>query len=206
MSKKKGLSLDEKRKRMLDIFYDSKEIFLLKDLEKIAPKQKGIVLQSVKDVVQSLVDDNLVETDKIGTSVYFWAFPSKALTQRRAKLSALTDKLELATEKDNELEEILRSASNGREESDERSKILEELVSFEAEKQVLEAKIKKYEGCDPDFLQKMKKETTQAKESVNRWTDNIFATQSWIQKKFPSININDMNKQFEIPHELDYME
>jgi len=29
-------------------------------------------------VLQSLVDDSLVDTDKIGTSVYFWAFPSKA--------------------------------------------------------------------------------------------------------------------------------
>ena len=51
---------------------------MLKELEKIAPKEKGIVAQSVKDVVQSLVDDNLVETDKIGTSVYFWSFPSQA--------------------------------------------------------------------------------------------------------------------------------
>jgi hypothetical protein len=32
----------------------------------------GIISQSVKDVLQSLVDDNLVDTDKIGTSVYFW--------------------------------------------------------------------------------------------------------------------------------------
>ena len=39
----------------------------------------GVISQSVKDVVQSLVDDGLVDTDKIGTSVYFWAFPSKAL-------------------------------------------------------------------------------------------------------------------------------
>ena len=52
MSKKKGLSLEEKRKRMLDIFYDSKDVFLLKDLEKIAPKQKGIIVQSVKVIFQ----------------------------------------------------------------------------------------------------------------------------------------------------------
>ena len=32
---------------------------------------------SVKDVLQSLVDDGLVDTDRIGTSNYFWAFPSK---------------------------------------------------------------------------------------------------------------------------------
>ena len=33
--------------------------------------------QTIKDVLQSLVDDGLVDTDKVGTSNYFWAFPSK---------------------------------------------------------------------------------------------------------------------------------
>lgn len=33
---------------------------------------------SVKDILTSLVDDGMVDTDKIGTSVYFWAFPGKA--------------------------------------------------------------------------------------------------------------------------------
>lgn len=33
---------------------------------------------TVKDVLMSLVFDGLVDSDKIGTSVYFWAFPSKA--------------------------------------------------------------------------------------------------------------------------------
>ena len=59
----KGLSLDEKRKRMLDIFYDSKDVFLLKDLEKIAPKQKGITMQSVK--VRSKIQINLFGTKVI---------------------------------------------------------------------------------------------------------------------------------------------
>ncbi len=36
---------------------------------------------SVKDVLQSLVDDDMVDTDRIGTSNYFWAFPSKASNQ-----------------------------------------------------------------------------------------------------------------------------
>ena len=40
----------------------------LKELEKLGPK-KGVISQSVKDVVQSLVDDDLVSKDKIGTSV-----------------------------------------------------------------------------------------------------------------------------------------
>lgn len=33
---------------------------------------------SVKEVLQSLVDDGLVDSDRIGTSNYFWSFPSKA--------------------------------------------------------------------------------------------------------------------------------
>jgi hypothetical protein len=36
-----------------------------------------LVFQTIKDVNQSLVDDNLVETDKIGAGAFFWALPSK---------------------------------------------------------------------------------------------------------------------------------
>ena len=84
--KKKGLSLDDKRQKLSEIYYDKvtnycnqiiqKEVLNLKELEKWGPK-KGIVLQTVKDVNQSLVDDNLVETDKIGIGAFFWALPSK---------------------------------------------------------------------------------------------------------------------------------
>lgn len=33
---------------------------------------------AIKDVLQGLVDDSLVDSDRIGTSNYYWAFPSKA--------------------------------------------------------------------------------------------------------------------------------
>ncbi|RCN27795.1 hypothetical protein ANCCAN_26467, partial [Ancylostoma caninum] len=77
-ARKKGLSLEEKRAKMLELFYESKEFFQMKELEKIAPKKKGVISQSVKEVTQSLVDDGLVECEKIGTFVCYWAFPSKA--------------------------------------------------------------------------------------------------------------------------------
>jgi len=60
---------------ILHLCLNTEHIFSSQELEKIAPKEKGITEQSVKEVVQSLVDDGLVDTDKIGTSVYFWAFP-----------------------------------------------------------------------------------------------------------------------------------
>lgn len=158
-SKRKGLSFEEKRTKLLEIFHETVRFFptvnariltwhpwrrlykpthhrrinnwtimnflslpqqtfyQLKDLEKIAPKTKGIgvifpsihlfwkpmklkntsyvyilykerwiyrefslcsaVTQSVKEVLQSVVDDGLVDTEKIGTSIYFWSFPTK---------------------------------------------------------------------------------------------------------------------------------
>ena len=75
-SNRKGLSLDEKRAKLLEVYYDKKEPLNLKEVEKFGAK-KGIVLQSVKDVNQSLVDDNLVETDRIGIGCFWWALPSK---------------------------------------------------------------------------------------------------------------------------------
>lgn len=44
---------------------------------------------SVKDVLQSLVDDNMVDTERVGTSNYYWAFPSKALNARKHRLEEL---------------------------------------------------------------------------------------------------------------------
>jgi Mnd1 HTH domain len=56
---KKGLSLDQKRGIILGIFHENDEVFQLKEIEKKAAA-RGVTLQSIKDVVQSLVDDDLV--------------------------------------------------------------------------------------------------------------------------------------------------
>jgi hypothetical protein len=37
----------------------------------------GIVLPSVKEVLDSLRADDLVNSDKIGAGNFFWSFPSK---------------------------------------------------------------------------------------------------------------------------------
>uniref|UniRef100_A0A8C7E9C2 Meiotic nuclear divisions 1 n=1 Tax=Nothoprocta perdicaria TaxID=30464 RepID=A0A8C7E9C2_NOTPE len=83
------MGFEEKRARMMEIFFETKDVFQLKDIEKIAPKEKGITSMSVKEILQSLVDDGMVDTDRIGTSNYFWAFPSKALHARKRKLEEL---------------------------------------------------------------------------------------------------------------------
>jgi Mnd1 HTH domain len=79
MASKKGLSEAEKRTRMSEIFTSVPPLYLLtidrkgdfytfKEIEKIATQQKKIVPQSVKEVLQSLVDDNLVSGASIPRS------------------------------------------------------------------------------------------------------------------------------------------
>ncbi|XP_047108637.1 meiotic nuclear division protein 1 homolog [Schistocerca piceifrons] len=204
MSKRKGVSAEEKRVRVLQIFYEKKEFFQLKELEKIAPKEKGVIAQSVKDVVQSLVDDGLVDTDKIGTSIYFWAYPSKAKHSRKRKLTDLSNKLEETNKKLKKVKENVGTANLGREESDERTTILENIASLKTEEARLKDEIQKYKDSDPEVLEQMKQQIQVAKEAANRWTDNLFAIKSWCKNKF-FIEGSVLDKQFGIDPEMDYL-
>ncbi|KAF8782520.1 meiotic nuclear division protein 1 homolog [Argiope bruennichi] len=205
MSKKKGLSVEEKRNRMLEIFYEKKDVYQLKDLEKICPKEKGIVAQSVKDVLQSLVDDGLVDSEKVGTSIYFWAFPSKAFNNRKRKINDLNAKLDDARKKIKRLDTQFAEAKCGREDSIARDGILKQLNECQKEVINLKEKIEKYKDCDPQVLEEVKKQIEISKDAANRWTDNIFAIKSWCKNKF-FIEESVLNKQFGIPEELDYIE
>lgn len=205
MSKKKGLSLEEKRSRMTDFFFEKKEFFQLKDLEKLCPKEKGITPMSVKEVVTSLVDDGIVDSDKIGTSIYFWAFPSKASQNRKRKIGELEIKLAELEKKRKGVSEALSKAKEGKEESEEREEVMEELEKRKGEKGRIEAELEKYKECDPEVLEAVKEQTKQAKEAANRWTDNIFSTKSWIKSKF-SFEESVIDKQFGIPSDFDYIE
>jgi len=203
---KKGLSLEEKRKKMMEIFYETKDVFLLKDLEKIAPKMKGITSMSVKDVVTSLVDDGLVDTEKIGTSVYFWAFPSKASQARKRKLEMAEEKSAKMASKLKELEKEVAEAEKGREETPERQELMERLKEEKDKRDKMLVRLKDFAENDPAVLEQMVRETGEAVEAVNRWTDNIFSIQGWIKKKFPSVDQATFSKQFGIPEDLDYLE
>lgn len=204
MSKRKGVSAEEKRQRMLQVFYEKKDVFQLKDLEKIGPKEKGVIAQAVKDVVQSLVDDGLVDSEKIGTSVYFWSFPSKAVSTRKRKLDDLRAKVEDVEKKLRFVDGQLAKAQVGREESDEREKLMADLIEVERSRDELSAELDKHRDCDPEVLEEIKRQTVVARDAANRWTDNIFSVKSWVKNKF-FIEESVLNKQFGIPEELDYV-
>ncbi|KAI0515526.1 hypothetical protein KFK09_008191 [Dendrobium nobile] len=206
MSKRRGLSLEEKREHMLQIFYDSQDFFLLKELEKLGPK-KGVISQSVKDVVQSLVDDDLVLKDKIGTSVYFWSLPSCAGNQLRNAHNKLESDLSSCTKRLAELDEQRESLKRGREESDDREMALEELKTIELQYKKLKEELSLFADNDPAAIEAMKTAIEIAHSASNRWTDNIFTLQHWCSSNFPEAKeqLEHMYKEVGITEDLDYL-
>ncbi|KAJ6295807.1 hypothetical protein OIU76_026632 [Salix suchowensis] len=207
MSKKRGLSLEEKREKILQIFYDSQDFFLLKELEKSGPK-KGVISQSVKDVVQSLVDDDLVSKDKIGTSVYFWSLPSCAGNQLRSVYRKLDSDLQSIKKRHAELIDQCDELKKGREESDERETALAELKTIEMKYNELKDEMGKYADNDPAAFQAMKKAIEVAHVAANRWTDNIFTLRQWCSNNFPQAKeqLENMYQEAGITDEFDYLE
>ena len=65
-------------------------MFTGKEVEKLGSKEKGITPMAIEEVLKSLLDDNEVMTDKIGTSNYYWAFASYERVQKQNKVDTLT--------------------------------------------------------------------------------------------------------------------
>ncbi|KAH0502699.1 Meiotic nuclear division protein 1-like protein [Microtus ochrogaster] len=126
---------------------------------------------SVKEVLQSLVDDGMVDCERIGTSNYYWAFPSKALHARTCKLEALNSQLLEGSQKHANLQKSIEKAKIGRQETEERAVLVKELSSFRNQRDQLKAEVEKYRECDPQVVEEIRQANKVAKEAANRWTE-----------------------------------
>ncbi|OEL15545.1 Meiotic nuclear division protein 1-like protein, partial [Dichanthelium oligosanthes] len=186
--------LEEKREQMLQIFYESQDFYLLKELEKMGPK-KGVISQSVKDVVQSLVDDDLVLKDKIGTSL-------------RNTYNKLESDLSNSKKRYMELVEHRNNLKRGREDSEERESALEELKTAELHHKKLKEELAAYADSDPAAVEAMKDATDVAHSAANRWTDNIFTLQQWCSSTFPQAKeqLEHMYREVGITEDFEYLQ
>ncbi|CAM6108461.1 unnamed protein product [Calypogeia fissa] len=208
MSKKRGLSLDQKQEQMLKVFQETQSFFQLKDLEKLGPK-KGVVRQTVKDVVQALVDDGLVLKDKIGTTVYFWSLPSRAGNQLRQSAEKVEKELAYFSKREAELKSQLELLKNGREEDPtKREADLTALTELEKKHKATAEELEGLAENDPSVYEAMEKASEVAHTAANRWTDNIFAVQQWCNNNFPEAkeNLDQMYAEVGITEDFDYVE
>jgi hypothetical protein len=198
--KKKALSFEEKRTRLLAILHEKKEVMNLKELERLGAKA-GIVLQTVREVLDSLISDYLVESDKIGAANFYWSLPSRAyqgLVTKRDELKEAIDKLE--TERQRIGSEITL-AKEGKQDCQERSEKLEKLKSLKS--QLRSGELESYQRNDPSRLESVMQQSDHWKNEANRWTDNIFICKEWLKKRLVSVTESEINENFGIPEDMD---
>ncbi|GAA6037109.1 hypothetical protein NBRC10512_002824 [Rhodotorula toruloides] len=149
---KKGLSLEEKRSRMLDLFRETKEFYKLQELEKLAPKTKGITSMSVKEVLQSLVDDS------------------------RKQLSTLEQSIKTLKRQHQDLGQDVVKEEADREETAERTALLERLEELQSQHLELEKQLDSFTTPDEVKLAETKQELIERlKTSALRSTGKIIS-------------------------------
>ncbi|PFH51473.1 hypothetical protein AMATHDRAFT_142456, partial [Amanita thiersii Skay4041] len=166
----KGLSFEDKRSKLLEIFYETKDFYQLKELERLGPKMKGIVSQSIKEVLQSLVDDGFVQTDKIGSSNFFWSFPSQQGVKAQMQIASLTEIQNRHRQQLFELQTTIEEESSARTESELRNQSLQKLADLREELYDFEDKLAVYKEQDPTKFAALKRAAFLAREAVLRWT------------------------------------
>ncbi|KAL0581881.1 Meiotic nuclear division protein 1 [Marasmius crinis-equi] len=169
----KGLSVEEKRTKLLELFHETKDFYQLKELEKLAPKMKGIVSQSVKEILQSLVDDGLVQADKIGSSNFFWSFPSQQGAMLQNRLNAAKEVQATNEAQLKEIADAIEKEKSSRQDNDERKESLDTLTELKRQVCKLDEELTAYGACDPVKLEETRRAITLAKEAALRWTDNF---------------------------------
>ncbi|KAJ3724487.1 meiotic nuclear division protein 1 [Lentinula raphanica] len=198
----RGLSAEEKRVKLLEIFHETRDFYQLKELEKLGPKLKGIVSQSVKEVLQSLVDDGLVQGDKIGSSNFFWSFPSHqgAVVQGRvdnAKEIKTSHQAQLL-----EIQQMIEKEKSVRVESERRTAALSKLQGLKKELAKLDEELAAYGACDPVKLEETRRGITLAKEAAIRWTENYSSLLSHFLRQ-SMVTVEDVRKYLEIDEEYE---
>ncbi|EEB08591.1 meiosis specific coiled-coil protein Mcp7 [Schizosaccharomyces japonicus yFS275] len=200
----KGLSLDEKRRRLEQIFYESRDFYQLKELEKLGSK-RHIVMQTVKEVLQSLVDDGVVHCEKIGTSNYYWSFPSQSKRSREALIVKLEQEIQQLELKIGELcstieeEKKLRARPEDPNENNEYT--VETLTSLQEKINNLQEEIQKQKRLDPAAVKTQKMETRRYLEAANMWTDQIHTLFAFCRDM--GADVKQLREYCDIPEDLD---
>ena len=198
MKKKKGLSLEDKRQILLKLFKGSGSFYHYKDIEKHCTQNK-ISFMLVKDLLAGITADNLLETEKIGSSAFYWSLPNRVYDAKLKQLEREKTNIENAKNEINNLDQKIEDNKAIRVDNDERKKNLEELAELESQKKEYLKVLKDFESKDPEKYEKYINTTKNMSQLNDLWVDNIFTIEQWMKIKRPDM---DFEKAFPSVQEL----
>ncbi|XP_013100187.2 meiotic nuclear division protein 1 homolog [Stomoxys calcitrans] len=205
MSKRKPLSAEEKRIKLLELFHETGDVYQLKDLERLATQEKGIVMQAVKTTLQELVDEGQVQCEKIAGSLYYWSFPSETLLKLQRELSQLELRTSKIQERIATAQSEVQKFSDGLDDKISIESLSKEIEVLREEREMLAKQEAKYSNeVNYEEINEKNNDAKKILDAANRWTDNIFMIKTWCKRNFDKED-RELNKAFGIPEDLDYM-
>lgn len=195
--------MEDKKQKLLDYMLKTGEIYSNKTIEAVS-KPTGISSMIIKGVLQELVSEDLVDSDKIGASTYYWVFASKRSQAVMGEHARLTEKeADLGRAIKEHTAEIER-AKEGREESADRSALLGRRDALHREQREQKAVFSMLLKNDPEKAEKMQGYTQIAVEQANVWTDNLYILQKFLRDKL-LMEKSTCNKLLGITEDFDYL-
>lgn len=202
----KRMSTEEKRKKVLSIYHQTKQVYTEKEIVTLATKA-GVNTNTIVDINTSLIDDGLVEKEKIGGSNYFWSFPSKQDHMMKMEHKQTIEEIEHLKLRQEEQMVQLADAKRGREEDENgtRAKKLARLAEIDTLKAEATKELESLKENDPQFIANLEKEYKFISDAANRWTDNIFNCKAYLTKK-RGMDKKEANRILGITSAFDYPE
>lgn len=91
--------------------------------------------------------------EKIGTSNYFWSFPSAALQTRRNKINQLNKEVQQLQQQLDISQPTIMKLENERQDTEERLQLQHEFNELEQTNRILTKELEKYRELDPDIFE-----------------------------------------------------
>lgn len=199
----KGTSLDEKKARLLEQMLQTGEIYSNKTIEALS-KPTGISAMIIKQVLMELVNEDLVDSEKIGTSTYYWCFASKRSQTVLSQKSKLEEGIQQMKKEIQSLEKDIAGLQSGREESEERTLLLQRQADLQAKIKEQRERFKQLSKNDPEVAQRLKDFTKTAIEQANLWTDNVLGLKKHLVEKY-GMDPKLVSNQLGITADFDYL-
>lgn len=201
----KKTSEEEKLKKIVEFFEATSDVYSLKELEKKLPKSCGISGLVVKDLVQTLVSENRINSEKCGSSNLYWRFRYQEHHRLQCETERNTNAIEVLRKENERLLCEVNAIEKSIEDTDERQELLNTYWKLRHEKEELHKKKIECERYSTEQYKNLEKSTADLRKCINKITDDIFSLKHYLHSKF-GIESKAFHEYFKIPEDLDYIE
>lgn len=108
------MSPQEKKNMLMAWFHQNHDFYTLKQIEKDGSKASKIPGMQMKDVLQELLDDDLLNCEKCGNTNLYWSFKFDFIKQQNDKYDRLTQELDKLKEQIEKVKKDITSEQDSR--------------------------------------------------------------------------------------------